>query len=62
MTATDPISDSTEPDTRLLVTFHVQSTCYAVPIETVVEMTILRDFDPIVGGSGMDPGNDAASR
>ncbi len=38
-----------ESGNRQLVTFRVQSQCYAVPIESVVEMTLLRELDPIVG-------------
>ena len=34
---------------RQLVTFRVQTQCYAVPIESVVEMTLLRDLESIIG-------------
>lgn len=45
-----------ESGSRQLVTFRVQTQCYAVPIESVVEMTLLRELDPIVGAPAWIPG------
>ncbi|HEB88373.1 MAG TPA: hypothetical protein ENI85_02280 [Deltaproteobacteria bacterium] len=42
-------ASAAESGSRQLVTFRVQTQCYAVPIESVVEMTLLRELEPIVG-------------
>ncbi len=43
------LEEATDDVGRQLVTFRVQTQCYAVPIEDVVEMTLLCELDPIVG-------------
>ena len=52
MSLQDDSDDVDKAGSRQLVTFRVQQQTYAVPIECVVEMTLLRDLDPIVGAPG----------
>ncbi|MCP5068442.1 MAG: hypothetical protein GY946_17920 [bacterium] len=43
------VQSATESTTKQFVSFRVHTRCYAVPIETVVEMTLLQNPEPIAG-------------
>lgn len=49
MSAAQTDFDASSQATRQIVAFYVQSQCYAVPIDSVVEMNLLHDVKPIAG-------------
>ncbi len=54
------VQSATESTTKQFVSFRVHTRCYAVPIETVVEMTLLQNPEPIAGAT--DPGQESADQ